>query len=294
MPSGVPRPRRIWAEVQSVIVLTHNYAPANDPMEKLSLINTGNISCYAQGADYHEVIKKKLKSLARIIAQQLQCEVKVFVDTAPVMEKPLAESAGLGWQGKHTCIVSRTFGSWLFLGEIFTSLSLPPDTPETDHCGNCSRCLDVLPHSGIHGSAEARCAQMHLLPYHRTQGPHRPFPIARQSAIASMAATIAWPSARGTNSRKPRARSRIIRANGCNRRCWGELAGLDDMSFRALFRASAVKRIGRDRFVRNVLIAIGNSGDISHLPRITALLGRYIASGSRNGRMGAFSACIRR
>jgi epoxyqueuosine reductase len=264
-------PSEIWPDVRSVIVLAQNYAPAYDPMEKLDQRNTGNISCYAQGKDYHEVIKKKLKNLARTIAAQFGCDVKVFVDTAPVMEKPLAEQAGVGWQGKHTCLVSREFGSWLFLGEIFTTLPLSADTAETDHCGNCTRCLDICPTHAFTGPREldARKCISYLTIEHKGHIAHE-FRKAIGNRIYGCDDCLAvcpwnkFAQASREASYHPRKelQSPLL----------AELAALDDAAFRALFRKSPVKRIGRDRFVRNVLIAIGNSRDASHIPQLMPLL----------------------
>ncbi|MGE0753741.1 MAG: tRNA epoxyqueuosine(34) reductase QueG, partial [Alphaproteobacteria bacterium] len=138
-------PGALWPQAKSAIVVGHNYGPETNPMQKLACKDAGNISCYAQNQDYHDVMKKKLRRLARWLAETYGCEVKLFVDTAPVMEKPLAQAAGLGWQGKHTCLVSREYGSWLFIGSIFTTMQIPPDKTETDHCGSCTACLDICP-----------------------------------------------------------------------------------------------------------------------------------------------------
>ncbi len=264
-------PREIWPEVQSVIVLTQNYAPAYDPMEKLSRKDMGNISCYAQGEDYHDVIKKKLKRLARAVVDKFKCDVKVFVDTAPVMEKPLAERAGLGWQGKHTCVVSREFGSWLFLGEIFTTLQLPPDTPETDHCGTCSKCLDICPTQAFTGPREldARKCISYLTIEHKGH-----IALEFRKAIGNRIygcddclAVCPW------NKFAQTARETAYHARtALESPLLAQLATLDDANFRAMFSKSPVKRIGRDRFIRNVLIAIGNSGDASHIPALEHLL----------------------
>jgi epoxyqueuosine reductase len=264
-------PRAIWPDVRSVIVLGHNYAPAANPLEKLSQSGIGNISCYAQGEDYHEVIKKKLKTLARAFMTEMHCEVKVFTDTAPVMEKPLAEKAGVGWVGKHTCVVSREFGSWLFLGEIFTTLDLPPGAPESDHCGSCTRCLDICPTSAFTAPREldARRCISYLTIEHKGH-------IAREfrKAIGNRIygcddclAVCPWnkfAQVSHESSYHPREelQSPLL----------AELVRLDDAAFRALFRKSPVKRTGRDRFIRNVLIAIGNSGDTAHIAHIIPLL----------------------
>jgi len=290
-------PREIWPEVQSVIVLGQNYAPAENPLDKLSQRLTGNISCYAQGEDYHDVIKKKLKRLARAIAEKFACNVKVFVDTAPVMEKPLAEQAGLGWQGKHTCVVSRAFGSWLFLGEIFTTLPLPPDAPETDHCGTCTSCLDICPTEAFNGPREldARKCISYLTIEHKG-----PMPLSYRAAMGNRIygcddclAVCPW------NKFAKTAREARVQAREALRSPPLEaLARLDDAAFRALFAKSPVKRIGRDRFVRNVLYAVGNSGMASLAVEAERLLddpsplvrGAAVWALSRLLEAGAFSA----
>jgi len=264
-------PKAIWPGVQSVIVLAQNYAPASDPMGKPGQKQIGNISCYAQNEDYHDVIKKKLKSLARIIAETLACEVKVFVDTAPVMEKPLAELAGLGWQGKHTCLVSREFGSWLFLGEIFTSLPIEPDAPEADHCGTCSQCLDICPTQAFTGprALDARKCISYLTIEHKGHIAHEfRGPIGnRIYGCDDCLAVCPW------NKFAQTAREAAYHPRSeLEAPLLSELMQLDDAAFRALFRKSPIKRIGRDRFVRNVLIAVGNSGDTAYTARLLPLL----------------------
>jgi epoxyqueuosine reductase len=255
-------PRVLWSEVRSVIMLGVNYGPDHAPLDILAQRERGAISVYAQGEDYHEIIKPRLKALARWLIANAGGDVKVFVDTAAVMEKPLAERAGLGWQGKHTNLVSREFGSWLFLGAIFTTLDLPADEAHANHCGQCSACLDICPTRAFTGpySLDARRCISYLTIEHKGPIPRElregmgnriygcddclavcPWnKFARQSAEAKLAAR--------DNLRAPRL---------------AELVRLDDAQFRALFAKTAVKRTGRDRFVRNVLIAIGNSGDRS-------------------------------
>ena len=166
-------PRALWPEARSVILLGLNYGRPGDPLAILQQPSRGAISIYAQGADYHDVLKAKLKPLAARVQALTQSEVKLFVDTAPVMEKPLAARAGLGWQGKHTNLVSREFGSWLFIGSIFTTAEIAPDAPEDDHCGACRRCLDICPTHAFTAPYRHRCARLHLLPHHRAQGTHR-------------------------------------------------------------------------------------------------------------------------
>ena len=254
-------PRELWRDVRSIVMLGVNYGPDENPLAILERRTRGAISVYAQGDDYHDLIKKRLKALARWLVAAAGCEVKVFVDTAAVMEKPLAQAAGLGWQGKHTNLVSREFGSWLFLGAIFTTLELPRDdgrasiiaAPAAPASTSVRRRRFPRPTSSMRGAA------FPISPS-RTRGRSRANS-AKPSATASMAATIASRCARGTSSRKPAARRNSPRATNLRAPDLAELARLDDAAFRALFAKSPVKRIGRDRFVRNVLIAIGNSND---------------------------------
>jgi epoxyqueuosine reductase len=264
-------PQLLWPEAKSVIVLGMNYGPAGDPLAELERREAGAISVYAQGDDYHDVIKAKLKRLASGLAIDFDCSVKVFVDTAPVMEKPIAESAGMGWQGKHSNLVSRDFGSWLFLASIFTTLDLEPDAAETDHCGECTRCLDICPTSAFPApyQLDARRCISYLTIEHKGHIP-REFRIAIGNRIYGCDDCLAvcpWNKFAQTAREScfhPRAEltTPLLR----------ELAQLDDASFRALFRKSPVKRVGRDRFARNVLIAIGNSGDTSLAAEAVRLL----------------------
>jgi len=255
-------PDMLWPDARSVIVLGLNYGPGRDPMAILARRDAGAISVYAQGDDYHDVIKAKLKRLAGGIAKDFACEVKVFVDTAPVMEKPLAEAAGAGWQGKHTNLVSREFGSWLFLASIFTSLELSPDEAEDDHCGQCRRCLDVCPTNAFPApyQLDARRCISYLTIEHKGHIP-REFRIAIGNRIYGCDDCLAvcpWNKFASQGHEQLLAARAALQAPSLR-----DLARLDDAAFRALFRKSPVKRIGRDRFVRNVLIAIGNSGDAS-------------------------------
>ena len=250
----------LWPEARSAVVVAQNYGPAGDPLAALERRDRGTVSVYAQGRDYHDVMKKKLRAVARWMHEALGCEVKLFVDTAPVMEKPLAQKGGIGWQGKHTNLVSREFGSWLFLGEILTTLALAPDPPENDRCGTCRRCLDICPTDAFPAPYRldaTRCIS-YLTIEHKG---HIAQDSAPPSATGSMAATTASPSARGTSSRAARASPGCFRGRSSRAPRLAELAALDDAAFRALFSGSAIKRLGRDRFVRNVMIAIGNSGD---------------------------------
>jgi epoxyqueuosine reductase len=253
-------PRALWPQVRSVIMLGLNYDQGGDPLAILRRRDRGAISTYAQADDYHDVIKPRLKALARWLTAEAGGDVKVFVDTAAVMEKPLAGAAGLGWQGKHTNLVSRQFGSWLFLGAIFTTLDLPPDAPETDHCGSCRACLDVCPTVAFPAPyrLDARRCISYLTIEHKGPIPRElRAPMGnRIYGCDDCLAVCPWNKfARAGREMKLAARGEL-RAPPL-----AELARLDDAAFRKLFAKSPVKRTGRDRFVRNVLIAIGNSGD---------------------------------
>ena len=262
-------PQSLWQGARSVIVLGMNYGPEHDPLEILARKEMAAISVYALGEDYHDVVKKKLKAVAGYIFEKTRADVKVFVDTAPVMEKPLAQKAGLGWQGKHTNLVSREFGSWLFLGSIFTSLELAPDDSEVDHCGNCQRCLDVCPTDAFPApyQLDARRCISYLTIEHKGPIP-REFREAMGNRIYGCDDCLAvcpWNKfAKNAAEMKFHARSEPHRLK--------DLCRLDDAAFRALFRKSPVKRIGRDRFLRNVLIAAGNSGDPSLAEEARTLL----------------------
>ncbi len=252
-------PRVLWPQARSVIALGLSYAPNADPMEPLQHRDRGTISVYARHRDYHDVMKGMLKHLAQFIVARFGSDVKVFVDTAPVMEKPLAQSAGLGWQGKHTNVVSRRHGSWLFLGEIYTTLELPPDATHADRCGTCTRCLAACPTDAFPAPYRldaTRCIS-YLTIEHAGPIPHelRPLIGNRIYGCDDCLAVCPWNRfARATAHVKLRARDEL------NAPRLAELAALDDASFRAMFSGSPIKRIGRNRFVRNVLIAIGNSG----------------------------------
>jgi len=253
-------PRGLWSDVRSVIMLGVNYGPDEDPLEILKKRTRGAISVYAQGDDYHDVIKKRLKALARWLAATAHCEVKVFVDTAAVMEKPLAQAAGVGWQGKHTNLVSREFGSWLFLGAIFTTLELPHDGAELDHCGSCRACLDICPTAAFPApyKLDARRCISYLTIENKGPIPHE-FRKAIGNRIYGCDDCLAvcpWNKFAQEGRETKLAARDELRAPGL-----AELARLDDAAFRARFTKSPVKRIGRDRFIRNVLIAIGNSGE---------------------------------
>jgi epoxyqueuosine reductase len=253
-------PRALWGDVRSVIMLGMNYGPDHDPLAILHERGRGAVSVYAQGDDYHEIIKPRLKALARWLVAQAGGDVKVFVDTAAVMEKPLAEQAGLGWQGKHTNLVSRQYGSWLFLGAIFTTLDLAPDAPEADHCGNCRACLDVCPTEAFPAPyrLDARRCISYLTIEHKGPIPRelRTLMGNRIYGCDDCLAVCPW------NKFAQAGREAKLSARDALRSpALADLARLDEAAFRALFAKSPVKRTGRDRFVRNVLIAIGNSGD---------------------------------
>ncbi len=253
-------PRALWPEARSAIVLGLNYGPDADPRDALADRSGAAISVYAQGDDYHEVIKTRLKALGRWIAQTCACELKVFVDTAPLMEKPLAEAAGLGWQGKHTNLVSREFGAWLFLGAILTTLDLPPDRADDQRCGSCHACLDACPTDAFPApfQLDARRCLSYLTIEHAGPMPveFRPAMGNRIYGCDDCLAACPWNKfARKAREQAFHARE-VLKAPRL-----ADLAGLDDAAFRTLFSKSPVKRIGRDRFVRNVLYAIGNSGE---------------------------------
>jgi epoxyqueuosine reductase len=255
-------PLALWAQVRAIIMLGVNYGPADDPLAILQDRTRGGISVYAHGDDYHDVIKARLKAIGRWLIEQAGGEIKVFVDTAPVMEKPLAQAAGLGWQGKHTNLVSRQWGSWLFLGAIFTSLDLPPDAAERDHCGACRACLDVCPTAAFPAPyrLDARRCISYLTIEHK--GPIarelRPLIGNRIYGCDDCLAVCPWNKfAQASHEVKFHVR-KVLRAPPL-----AALVQLDDAGFRALFAKSPIKRTGRARFVRNVLIAIGNSGDLA-------------------------------
>ncbi|MFB9269447.1 tRNA epoxyqueuosine(34) reductase QueG [Bradyrhizobium erythrophlei] len=253
-------PRVLWPGVRSIIMLGVNYGPDANPLEILERTERGAISVYAQGDDYHDLIKKRLKTLARWLVAATGEEVKVFVDTAAVMEKPLAQAAGLGWQGKHTNLVSREFGSWLFLGAIFSASDLPRDATDTDHCGSCTACQDICPTAAFPApyKLDARRCIAYLTIENKGPIPHE-FRKAIGNRIYGCDDCLAvcpWNKFAQAGREIELAARAELRAPRLD-----ELSRLDDAAFRALFAKSPVKRIGRDRFIRNVLIAIGNSGD---------------------------------
>jgi len=264
-------PRAMWADARSAIVLGVNYGPDRDPLDILKEPTRGAISVYAQGDDYHEVIKARLKALARWLQARFGGELKVFVDTAPLLEKPLAERAGVGWQGRHTNLVSREFGSWLFLGSILTTLELQPDAPEPMACGTCHACLDICPTNAFPApfQLDARRCISYLTIELKGPIPHE-FRAALGNRIYGCDDCLAvcpWNKfAQGAREQKLAARE-ALKAPAL-----ADLARLDDPAFRALFAKNPVKRIGRDRFVRNVLYAIGNSGEPPLAAEAEALL----------------------
>ena len=264
-------PRTLWPDVRTIVMLGVNYGPHDDPLAILNERLRGAISVYALGEDYHDLIKPRLKALARMLVDKAGGDVKVFVDTAPVMEKPLAQAAGLGWQGKHTNLVSRTHGSWLFLGAIFTTLELPPDPPEVDHCGSCHACLDVCPTAAFPApyQLDARRCISYLTIEHKGPIPHalRPAIGNRIYGCDDCLAVCPWNKFAQAGRETKLAARATLRAPAL-----AELAQLDDTAFRILFAKSAVKRIGRARFLRNVLIAIGNAGDAALVPEAERLL----------------------
>jgi epoxyqueuosine reductase len=253
-------PAALWPEARSVIMLAMNYGPEADPLATLADRQAATISVYARNRDYHDLIKGALKRIASQFAARAGADVKVFVDTAPVMEKPLAEAAGIGWQGKHTNLVSRQFGSWLFLGAIFTTAELQPDTPETDYCGSCRACLDICPTKAFPApyQLDARRCISYLTIEH--DGPIsrelRPLIGNRIYGCDDCLAVCPWNKFAAASAQlKLKARPDLVAPQ------LKDLARLDDAAFRKFFSGSPIKRIGRGRFVRNVLIAIGNSAD---------------------------------
>ncbi|MDX8479223.1 tRNA epoxyqueuosine(34) reductase QueG [Mesorhizobium sp. VK24D] len=265
------QPSTLWPEVRSIIVLAMNYGPDRDPRDVLGKRDRGAISVYAQNRDYHDVMKGRLKEIAGKIVARAGGDVKVFVDTAPVMEKPLAEAAGLGWQGKHTNLVSREHGSWLFLGTIFTTAELEPDKAEIDHCGSCRACLDVCPTNAFPAPyrLDARRCISYLTIEHKG-----PIPREFREKIGNRIygcddclAACPWNKFASVASE-----AKLAARNDLREPPLSELLLLDDAAFRSFFSGSPIKRIGRDRFVRNVLIAAGNSGDTSLTSSVRGLL----------------------
>ncbi|MER8825373.1 tRNA epoxyqueuosine(34) reductase QueG [Mesorhizobium sp. M0938] len=265
-------PTALWPEVRSIIVLAMNYGPDHDPRAVLVKRDRGAISVYAQNRDYHDVMKGRLKEIAGKIVARTGGDVKVFVDTAPVMEKPLAEAAGLGWQGKHTNLVSREHGSWLFLGTIFTTAELAPDTPEVNHCGSCRACLDICPTDAFPAPyrLDARRCISYLTIENKGPIPHefREKIGNRIYGCDDCLAACPWNKFARTASE-----AKLVARADLREPALADLLALDDAAFRSFFTGSPIKRIGRDRFVRNVLMAAGNSGDASLGNAVRALLG---------------------
>ncbi|MGO4674259.1 tRNA epoxyqueuosine(34) reductase QueG [Bosea sp. 2YAB26] len=281
-------PRRLWSEVRSVVMLGVSYAGEGDPLAILGQPDKAAISLYARRRDYHDVIKGRLKSVAGLLAARGGADVKVFVDTAPVMEKPLAQAAGLGWQGKHTVLVSREHGSWLFLGAIYTTAELPVDGPERDHCGSCRRCLDICPTDAFPApyQLDARRCIAYLTIEHQghIDAALRPGIGNRVFGCDDCLAVCPW-----NKFAEAAHETRLALKDELEALPLADLAALDDPSFRQLFAGTPVKRTGRDRFIRNVLIAIGNSGR----PDLAASAERLIADASPLVRAMAAWALIR-
>jgi epoxyqueuosine reductase len=265
-------PKTLWPEAKSIVVLAMNYGPDGDPLKTTRMPDRGNISVYARNRDYHDIIKGKLKELAGKIASRSGADVKVFVDTAPVMEKPLAMQAGLGWQGKHTNLVSRELGSWFFLGSIFTTAEIAPDEPERDHCGSCRACLDACPTQAFPapGRIDARRCISYLTIEHKgmIDAEFRSAMGNRIYGCDDCLAACPWNKfAQAASEMKLQARADLEAPQ------LDFLLTLDDAAFRSFFTGSPIKRIGRNRFIRNCLIAAGNSGDAQLVRICRSLLG---------------------
>jgi epoxyqueuosine reductase len=258
-------PLALWPQVKSIVMLADVYTPGHDPMAVLAQRDRGAISVYAQNRDYHDVVKKRLKRLGRWLIDQAGGEIKVFVDTAPVMEKPLAAAAGLGWQGKHTNLLSRDLGNWFFLGALFTTVELPVDAPSQQNCGSCRACLDICPTRAFPAPYQLdarRCISYLTIEHKGPVDPDlRPLLGNRIYGCDDCLAVCPW-------NKFAKAAQEVKFAGRLDLRAphLAHLAQLDDAAFRALFSGSPIKRIGRDRFVRNVLYAIGNSGDVDLRP----------------------------
>ncbi len=260
-------PLVLWPEVKSIIMLSMNYGPEENPLSIKKNKSEGDISVYARGKDYHDVFKKRLKQLARYIHQTYEQEVKVFVDTAPVMEKPLAALAGIGWQGKHTNLVSNDFGSWMFLGAIYTTLDLAPDTPHKNQCGNCTSCIDICPTKAItepYKLDASRCISYLTIEHKGHIDAEFRVPMGNHIyGCDDCLASCPW-NKFAVETAEPafNPKNHLVAPK------LGELLELDDTGFREFFKGSPIKRTGRDRFIRNVLIAAGNSGDAGLIEKI--------------------------
>jgi epoxyqueuosine reductase len=258
-------PSALWPAARSVVMLAETYTPDHDPLAVLEQRDRAAVSVYAQNRDYHDIVKKRLKRVGRWLVEQEDCEIKVFVDTAPVMEKPLAQAAGLGWQGKHTNLLSRDLGNWFFLGAIFTTADLEPDDPGQENCGSCTACLDICPTDAFPApfQLDARRCISYLTIEHK--GPVdvelRPLMGNRIYGCDDCLAICPWNKFAQAATEMRYAGREDLRAPRL-----ADLARLDDAGFRAMFSGSPVKRIGRNRFVRNVAYAIGNSGDPALVP----------------------------
>jgi len=257
-------PKTLWPEARSIVMLAESYAPAENPLHLLEMSERASVSVYARGPDYHDRVKAKLKRLARWAAEETGQPVKVFVDTAPVMEKPLAQAAGLGWQGKHTNLLGRGIGNWVFLGAIFLAADLPPDAPEAEHCGSCRRCLDICPTNAFPAPFQLdarRCISYLTI---ELKGPIprdlRPLIGNRIYGCDDCLAVCPW------NKFAAEANTLYQSRVELNRPRLADFAGLDDAAFREVFRGSPIKRIGRARFLRNVMVAVGNSGLAEMIP----------------------------
>ncbi|MGL4325372.1 MAG: tRNA epoxyqueuosine(34) reductase QueG [Beijerinckiaceae bacterium] len=264
-------PARLWPEARSIIAVAHNYGPLSNPLDDLEEKSAGVISVYARRRDYHEVIKGRLKELAGFLASRAGCDVKVFVDTAPLMERPVAAAAGLGWQGKHTVLVSRDHGNWLLLGFIFATVELPADAAEIDHCGSCTRCLDICPTNAFPAphQLDARRCIAYLTIEHQGQIDRelRPLIGNRIFGCDDCLAICPW-----NKFARASADMKLAERADLRGRSLAEYIALDDPAFRTLFAGTPVKRTGRDRFVRNVLVAMGNSADPACVPDVVAAL----------------------
>ncbi|WP_025897273.1 tRNA epoxyqueuosine(34) reductase QueG [Sneathiella glossodoripedis] len=264
-------PVELWRDAKSALVLGLNYGPDQNPLQHISNPDVGVVSVYARGRDYHDIIKKRLKKIARHMVATYQGDVKVFVDTAPVMEKPLAAAAGLGWQGKHTNLLSRQFGSWLFLGVILTTLKIKPDEPETGGCGRCTACLDACPTNAFISpyQMDARRCISYLTIETREHIPREMRPLIgnRIYGCDDCLAVCPW-NKYASNSKELKLQAK----QELNGPSLSDLLKLDDASFRELFRGSAAKRLGRNRFIRNVIIATGNSANNVYVKQLLDLL----------------------